>query len=94
MKIESFIWYRDIVDKLIWKHGVSREEVEEVFINRPKFRRIEKGRIKNENLYSALGQTNAGRYLAVVFIYKVTKEALIITARNMDSKEKKCYERK
>jgi uncharacterized DUF497 family protein len=85
MKIESFIWYRDIVDKLIWKHNVSHEEVEEVFRNKPKFKMLEKGKIKNENLYSARGKTNAGRYL---------KEALIVTARDMDSKERKSYAKK
>lgn len=94
MKIESFIWYRDIVDKLIWKHDVSREEVEEVFQNKPKFKMIEKGKVKNENLYSARGRTDAGRYLAVLFIYKLSKEALIVTARNMDSKERRNYEKK
>jgi uncharacterized DUF497 family protein len=92
--IEGFIWYRNIVDKLLWKHNVSHEEVEELFENRPRFKLIEKGKIKNENLYSARGQTNAGRYLAVLFIYKKTKEALIVTARDMDSKERKNYGKK
>ena len=94
MRIESFIWYRGITDKLLWKHNVTREEVEEVIQNRPKFKFIEKGKIKKENLYSARGQTNAGRYLTVLFIYKLTKEALIVTARDMDSKERKSYDKK
>ena len=94
MIIEGFIWYRNIVDKLLGKHNVSHEEVEELFENRPRFKLIEKGKIKNENLYSARGQTNAGRYLAVLFIYKRTKEALIVTARDMDSKERKNYGKK
>ncbi len=50
--------------------------------------------VKNENLYSARGQTNAGRYLTVIFIYKLSKEALIVTARNMDSKERRSYVKK
>lgn len=94
MRIEGFIWYRDIIDKILWKHNVTREEVEEVFENKPKFKLIEKGKIKKENLYSACGQTNAGRYLTVLFIYKQTKEALIVTARDMDSKERKNYGKK
>lgn len=94
MKIEGFIWYRDIIDKLLQKHQVTDEEVEEVFANRPKFTFIEKGRVKKENLYSARGQTNAGRYLSVLFIYKKTKEALIITARDMDSNERRKYAKK
>lgn len=94
MRIEGFIWYRDIIDKILWKHNVTREEVEEVFENKPKFKLIEKGKIKKENLYSARGQTNAGRYLTVLFIYKQTKEALIVTGRDMDSKERKNYGKK
>ncbi|RLC10569.1 MAG: BrnT family toxin [Deltaproteobacteria bacterium] len=94
MRIESFIWYRDIVDKLIWKHNISHEEVEEVFQNKPKFKLIEKGKVRNENLYSARGRTDAGRYVTVLFIYKLTKEALIVTARDMDSKERKNYAKK
>jgi len=55
---------------------------------------IEKGKVRNENLYSARGQTDSGRYLTVLFIYKLTKEALIVTARDMDPKERKNYEKK
>ena len=42
----------------------------------------------------ALGQTNAGRYLAVLFIYKKTKEALILSARDMAKKERRQYAKK
>ncbi|WP_031385813.1 BrnT family toxin [Desulfonatronum thiodismutans] len=94
MFIESFIWYRDIIDKLMWKHGVTRLEVEEVFQNKPKFKMIEKGKIKNENIYSARGQSESGRFLSVIFIYKRTKEALIVTAREMDAKERRNYDKK
>ncbi len=94
MKIEGFIWYRSVVDKLLWKHSVTHEEVEELFNDSPGFKLLEKGKVKNENPYSARGQTNAGRYLAALFIYKKTKEALIVTARDMDLKEKKNYGKK
>jgi uncharacterized DUF497 family protein len=42
----------------------------------------------------ALGQTNGGRYLAVLFICKKTKEALILSARDMAKKERKQYDKK
>jgi uncharacterized DUF497 family protein len=42
----------------------------------------------------ALGTTESGRYLAVLFIYKNTKEALILSARDMARKEKKLYAKK
>ena len=94
MKIESIIWLSRFVDKLVIKHHVDIEEVEEVLVNKPKFRFAKKGDRVGENVYMALGQTDAGRYLAVVFIYKKTKEALILSARDMKDKEKKQYVKK
>ncbi|MBN1429656.1 MAG: BrnT family toxin [Anaerolineae bacterium] len=94
MKIESLIWLRDIVDKLAWKHQVDPEEVEEALNNRPKIRFVEKGERKGEDVYVALGQTGSGRYLAILFIYKKTKEALIVSARDMADKERKQYGKK
>ena len=52
------------------------------------------GHIPGENLYTSLGRTRAGRYLAVFFIYKPSHAALVISARDMDEKERKLYERK
>lgn len=94
MKIDGLIWLRDIVDKLAWKHQVDPEEVEEVLNKRPKIRFVEKGERKGEDVYMALGQTDAGRYLAVLFIYKKTKEALILSARDMANKERRQYGKK
>lgn len=94
MKINGLIWLRDIVDKPAFKHHVDPEEVEESLNNRPKTRFVEKGKRKGEDVYLALGQTNAGRYLAVLFIYKKTKEALILSARDMANKERKQYGKK
>jgi hypothetical protein len=37
MKIVGFIWLEEIVQKLIWKHSVEREEVREIFLNNPFF---------------------------------------------------------
>lgn len=94
MNIEGIIWLTDIVDKLAVKHHVETFEVEEVFENKPRFRFVEKGRRKDENVYMALGQTEVGRYLTILFIYKTTKEALILSARDMAKKERKMYGRK
>jgi uncharacterized DUF497 family protein len=55
---------------------------------------VEKGERESEDVYMALGQTDAGRYLTVLFIHKKTKEALILSARDMAEKEKKMYGRK
>jgi hypothetical protein len=42
----------------------------------------------------AYGQTEADRYLTVFFIHKSGDEALIISARDMDGKERKHYGKK
>jgi uncharacterized DUF497 family protein len=94
MNIEGIIWLRTVVDKLAFKHHVETHEVEEVFVGEPKFRLVEKGEREGENVYIALGQSDAGRYLTVLFIHKKTREALILSARDMADKERKMYGRK
>lgn len=94
MRIEGVVWLRDVVDKLISKHNVETHEVEEVLNSRPKIRFVEKGDREGEDVYLALGQTDAGRYLAVLFIYKQTQEALILSARDMAAKERRQYGKK
>lgn len=94
MKIRGFIWLDEIIDKIESKHNVTQAEVEEVFAGRPKIKRMLRGRFRGEDVYRALGQTQAGRYLTVFFIQKITGEALILSARDMDKKEKKNYGKK
>jgi hypothetical protein len=94
MKLDGIILLRNIADKLEFKHNVTMEEVEQALNNEPKFRFVEKGERKGEDVYMALGQTDSGRYLAILFIYKRTKEALILSARDMADKERKRYGKK
>jgi uncharacterized protein len=91
MKISGIIWLQQIVDKLETKHSMTPEEVEEVFSNRPEFRFIEDGDIAGEDVYAAYGQTSAGRYVTTIFILKPRGHALIITAREMNRKERRQY---
>jgi uncharacterized DUF497 family protein len=93
MYIDDFIRLPDILDKLIVKHHVTQDEAEEIFFNQPRYRFVETGHRTGENIYAAGGQTDAGRYLIVFFIYKSNGIALILSAR-MDKKERKRYERK
>jgi hypothetical protein len=92
---EDFIWLPEIVEKLQDKHGVEPEEVEEVFTGRPRYFRGPKGRRRRgENVYFALGPTLGNRYLFVVYIKKRDGRALILSARDMTSKERRRYQRK
>ena len=94
MQIDDFIWLPDIVDKLAFKHNVTQDEAEDVFFNRPRYRFVEPGHRPGEDVYSAGGQTDAGRYLIVFFIHKVDNTALVLSARDMDRRERRRYERK
>ena len=94
MYIHDFIWLPAIIEKLAVKHNVSQDEVEEVFFNNPRIRFVDSGDRIGENVYSALGRTDAGRYLIVFFLYKSGGIALIISSRDMNAKERKLYGRK
>ena len=45
-------------------------------------------------MYNALGTTESGRHLSVFFIHKLTNDALILSARDMDKKERRRYGKK
>ena len=55
MEIEGIVWLRDVVAKLDYKHHVEIHEVEEALCSKPKYRFVEKGKRKGENVYLALG---------------------------------------
>ncbi len=82
------------VEKLIRKHAVYDFEVEEILWGNARFFFAEKGNVEGEDVYRALGQTEAGRYLVVFFIYKRDGAALVTSAREMTPKERKRYGKK
>ena len=92
MQLNEVIWKDYFVDKIEVKHGVLTSEVEEVLFNKPHVRRVQKGHVKGEDLYTGYGQTDAGRYLIVFFIRKGTA-ALPISAREMTDSEERYYDR-
>ena len=94
MKIRGIIWLEDVVRKLVTKHGVFQDEVREVLNGSRHFRFVERGHRRGENVYAALGRTEAGRYLTVFFVHKKGGQALILSARDMTSAERKSYEKK
>ncbi len=94
MNVAECLWRSDIIEKLASKHGLLPDEVEEVFLNKPRFYRAERGQQMGEDLYVAYGQTNVGRYIVVFFILKGHGAALIISARDMTIRERRRYARK
>ena len=94
MQIHEVIWRPQFIEKLASKHNVKTTEVEEILTNRPYFRFLSKGNRPGENVYSAMGQTDAGRYLIVIFILKTHHRASVISARDMSRTERRNYERR
>ena len=94
MKIRGIVWLDSVVEKIDRKHRVSREEVGQVLQGLATFRFVENGHRRGENVYAALGQTEAGRYLVVFFIHKPDYRILVLTARDMTGAERRRYERR
>ncbi|MBI1801347.1 MAG: BrnT family toxin [Chloroflexi bacterium] len=76
------------------KHDVQEYEPRQLFMNAPRIRFAERGQYAGENVYVAYGQTDGGRYLVAFFIYKLNRVALVLSARDMDDKERRQYARK
>ena len=93
LKIEGIIWLPEIVEKLETKHHVESQEVKEVLGDYPIYRYIEKGHRRGENVYAAMGQTSAGRYLIIFFVFKADHRALIVSGRDMTPAERTTYEK-
>lgn len=86
-----FEWDRGNKHKNFLKHNVTGEEAEEIFFDPHK--RIVKAdlMVKEERRYLLIGKTKFGRSLFVVFTFR-TNRVRIISARDLNRKEKKWYE--
>jgi uncharacterized DUF497 family protein len=94
MQVVEVIWLPEIEDKLWEKHRLTVVEAEEVLFGWPRIRFVERGHQPDEDLYAAYGRTEAGRYVIVFYVLKRGGRALVISARDMDDKERKTYGRK
>lgn len=94
MQVNEVIWLSEIEDKLWEKHRFSPVEAEEVLFGKPHIRFVERGHQQDEDLYAAYGQTESGRYVIVFYVLKHGRRALVISARDMDSKERQVYGRR
>lgn len=92
LECHGFQWDEGNAEKNWIKHKVSRAECEEIFYNEPLLVALDAGHSHTEPRLYALGQTDAGRRLFVVF---AIRERLIrvISAREMSRHERKEYER-
>ena len=88
----NFEWDSGNLDKNFLKHGVSNQEAEQVFINKPNLTLKDVKHSLIEVRFMIWGISNNGRNLNVVFTKRDDK-IRIISARDMNRKEKQKYEK-
>ena len=87
----EFDWDDGNVDKNWERHRVSWAECEEVFFNQPFVAMVDELHSETELRCYALGQTDAGRLLFVVYTLR-GERIRVISARDMTRREKKEYD--
>jgi uncharacterized DUF497 family protein len=75
------------------KHGVSKQEVEQVFFNAPLLLADDRKHSDRESRFHALGRTDLDRWLQVTFTERENRTLIRpISARDMSRKERAIYE--
>jgi uncharacterized DUF497 family protein len=90
-RVVGFDWDADNLGKNA-RHGVENREIEEVFFNQPLLLAHDPGHSITESRYRALGRTDRGRCLMVIFALRVENTLIrVISARLMNRKERASY---
>lgn len=91
ISLSGFDWDKGNLEKNWLKHNVSASECESVFFNKPLLVELDSKHSTSEQRYYALGRTDNGRQLFLVFTVRNNK-IRIISARDMSKKERTIYE--
>ncbi len=91
-KILVFEWDQGNFNKSYKKHDTSTKEAEEIFVSDELFVLSDKKHSQVEKRHIALGKTQEGKNLFVIFTLR-DKKIRIILARRMHKKEVKKYEK-
>ncbi len=86
----GFQWDSGNSEKNMIKHQVSRTECEQIFFNIPLITGDDPKHSGTEKRYYVLGQTDNGRLIFLVCTVR-NKLIRIISARDMNAKEKEVY---
>jgi uncharacterized protein len=90
-KCTGFDWDIGNVEKNWISHKVTAAECEQIFFNLPLVVAGDVKHSQKENRFYALGQTDAGRLLFLIFTIR-RKLIRIISARDMNRRERKVYQ--
>ncbi|KKQ41153.1 MAG: hypothetical protein US60_C0046G0004 [Microgenomates group bacterium GW2011_GWC1_37_8] len=91
-KTISFEWDEGNLDKSYEKHGITPKEAEEIFVSEELYVLPDIKHSQKEKRFIALGKTQEGKQLFIVFLIKKEK-IRIISARRMHKKELQKYEK-
>jgi uncharacterized protein len=90
--IEGFDWDDGNERKSAEKHGVSRAEAEQIFLNEPLLIDADVKHSAEERRLQALGRTDEGRRLHVTFTLRGEGKLIrVVSARDMNRKERGFY---
>jgi uncharacterized DUF497 family protein len=93
-QFSGFQWAKVNVDKNhLIKHSVENWECEQVFFNRPLLVLEDPKHSVSEERWAAFGKTDTDRFLVVIFT-KRNDSIRIISARDMNNRERKFYNEK
>jgi hypothetical protein len=92
-KFIGFQWDKGNIDKNLLKHNVENWESEQIFFNEPLIILDDPKHSLSEKRWAAFGRTDAGRLLVVIFGRR-GKLLRVISARDMNRKERRFYEEK
>ena len=90
MKRTDLIWLPTVIYRMEHHHNLTPGQVEEMFINQPNYRYLGDGHFFS-SLGAAFGQADDGRRITAIFIKKSQSEMMIISARDMNWKERIKY---
>ncbi|MDX8411992.1 MAG: BrnT family toxin [Mariprofundaceae bacterium] len=91
--ITGFVWDAGNERKNADKHGVSKEEAEQIFFNQPLLVLEDAVHSIDEQRFHALGITDYRRSIHITFTLRDEERKIrVISARDMHRKERRIYE--
>lgn len=89
-RCSGFDWDGGNLPKIWERHHVIPNECQQVFLNRPLFGAPNEKHSDKEGRYYAFGQTDAGRFLAIIFTVRGDL-IRVISARDMNRRERRTW---
>ena len=91
LECTGFDWDEANLEKNWINHKVTTAECEQIFFNLPLVVADDVKHSQKESRFYALGQTDAGRLLFLIFTIRL-KLIRVISARDMNRRERKVYQ--